>query len=288
MLFETEKKADTFIKFNAEEIEEETGYKPERSYFCVYCNGWHVTSKKEFFNVESKTERVLDEYEKYKSFTNRPKKSTTITPLIVKEKSKKEIKEMLRSIRVKIDILEKNKDSKELVDYDAILENACDEFKVVKESGKGKLKKKNRVEELLYNIKNGIDVTENPFTEKEVQNKSKAKNTKKQIIQKGIRNKKEQITDYFQTLELNIRLLEIIKNNKNKNECIDVINDSLTIMAKLNRILSSLELTFKKMYTESETSSKLALRKKRKVNIEKKLYELKNEIEDAIELQKNE
>ena len=29
MLFETEKKAETFIKFNSDEIEEESGYKPE-------------------------------------------------------------------------------------------------------------------------------------------------------------------------------------------------------------------------------------------------------------------
>ena len=48
MLFETEKKATTFIKFNGEDIEKESGFKPERSYFCTFCGGWHVTSKKEF------------------------------------------------------------------------------------------------------------------------------------------------------------------------------------------------------------------------------------------------
>lgn len=47
MLFETEKQADTFIRFNREEIEERAGYCPARSYFCIICNGWHVTSKKE-------------------------------------------------------------------------------------------------------------------------------------------------------------------------------------------------------------------------------------------------
>ena len=52
MLFETEKQADTFIRFNREEIEERAGYCPARSYFCIICNGWHVTSKKEHRSEE--------------------------------------------------------------------------------------------------------------------------------------------------------------------------------------------------------------------------------------------
>jgi hypothetical protein len=65
MLFETEKKADTFLRFNSDEIEEEAGYKPERCYFCTYCGGWHVTSKKELA-VKSRTEKILDLYEQEK------------------------------------------------------------------------------------------------------------------------------------------------------------------------------------------------------------------------------
>lgn len=45
MLFETEKKANAFIKFNSEEIEEITGFAPKRSYYCDSCGGWHLTSK---------------------------------------------------------------------------------------------------------------------------------------------------------------------------------------------------------------------------------------------------
>ena len=55
MLFETEKKALTFLKFNKEEIIEENGKAPERAYYCDMCIGWHLTSKKEFF-VESSIE----------------------------------------------------------------------------------------------------------------------------------------------------------------------------------------------------------------------------------------
>jgi len=59
MLFETEKKANNFIKFNSEEIEEESGFKPERSYFCIACNGWHVTHHKEDLSFKSITEKFF-------------------------------------------------------------------------------------------------------------------------------------------------------------------------------------------------------------------------------------
>lgn len=44
MLFETEKKANNFLRYNSEEILEETGKAPVRSYYCAFCGGWHVTS----------------------------------------------------------------------------------------------------------------------------------------------------------------------------------------------------------------------------------------------------
>lgn len=66
MLFETQKKADNFIKFNKEEIESKSGYSPERSYYCVFCDGWHLTSIKEKIGV-SNNERILENYIKEKS-----------------------------------------------------------------------------------------------------------------------------------------------------------------------------------------------------------------------------
>lgn len=44
ILFPTKKKADNFIRFNADEIMDETGKAPVRSYYCKLCGGWHVTS----------------------------------------------------------------------------------------------------------------------------------------------------------------------------------------------------------------------------------------------------
>lgn len=44
MLFESQSKADNFIKFNKDNILESNGYAPIRSYYCEFCCGFHVTS----------------------------------------------------------------------------------------------------------------------------------------------------------------------------------------------------------------------------------------------------
>ena len=60
MLFETEKKALLFMKFNNEEIAEESDFTPTRAYFCEACGGWHVTHLTEAPAKASRTERMLD------------------------------------------------------------------------------------------------------------------------------------------------------------------------------------------------------------------------------------
>ena len=66
MLFENEKKANTFLKFNADIIEKESGKKPKRSYFCQSCCGWHITSQEDKPNRISRTEKVINLYNKAK------------------------------------------------------------------------------------------------------------------------------------------------------------------------------------------------------------------------------
>ena len=44
MLLETKAKADNFIRYNSEGIQEENGKAPVRSYYCGICGGYHVTS----------------------------------------------------------------------------------------------------------------------------------------------------------------------------------------------------------------------------------------------------
>ena len=60
MLFETQLKADNFIKFNSNDILEETGKAPIRSYYCEFCGGYHVTSN----TSEEIGERLNQNYHK--------------------------------------------------------------------------------------------------------------------------------------------------------------------------------------------------------------------------------
>ena len=46
ILFESEEKANNFIRYNSEEILAENGKAPVRSYYCHFCGGWHVTSSR--------------------------------------------------------------------------------------------------------------------------------------------------------------------------------------------------------------------------------------------------
>ena len=94
MLFETEKQADTFIRFNREEIEERAGYCPARSYFCIICNGWHVTSKKEHGHLISKSEKILGDY-----------KTMKLQLELRKEERKRHTDELLQDLKNQIGII---------------------------------------------------------------------------------------------------------------------------------------------------------------------------------------
>lgn len=59
MVFEEERKALNFIKFNRDVILEETGYAPTRAYYCPFCLGWHVTSNED--TEAGKRRDLLDE-----------------------------------------------------------------------------------------------------------------------------------------------------------------------------------------------------------------------------------
>jgi len=63
VVFETEKKAMNFIKFNADEIKAESGYSPTRAYYCISCGGYHVTSRKEGSYFDQKDQEWLDAYD---------------------------------------------------------------------------------------------------------------------------------------------------------------------------------------------------------------------------------
>ena len=56
MLFETEKKALLFIKFNSDEILVDNVVTPTRAYYCESCMGWHVTHIKDGNKIEQRIE----------------------------------------------------------------------------------------------------------------------------------------------------------------------------------------------------------------------------------------
>lgn len=59
IFFETESKAKNFIKFNHAEMIKESGFAPTRCYYCIACDGWHVSSSRRFKNAANKTELVI-------------------------------------------------------------------------------------------------------------------------------------------------------------------------------------------------------------------------------------
>lgn len=61
-VFETEKKALTFIKFNSEDIKEKKGYAPIRAYYCPACMGWHVTHNRAYRSGITCTAAVVQRY----------------------------------------------------------------------------------------------------------------------------------------------------------------------------------------------------------------------------------
>ncbi len=63
MLFESEKKAQLFMKFNNEEIAEESDKVPARAYYCEACGGWHLTHLSEPYKGASLTEQLMDQYQ---------------------------------------------------------------------------------------------------------------------------------------------------------------------------------------------------------------------------------
>ena len=63
MLFETEKKAQGFIKWNAEDI---PNGEYLRAYYCPSCCGWHISHKQYQEDYDNRTDRLLGAYERSK------------------------------------------------------------------------------------------------------------------------------------------------------------------------------------------------------------------------------
>ncbi len=114
MLFESQKKAENFMQYNSKEILSESGYAPVRSYHCIACAGWHLTSRREELDLPSKTELVL---EAYKEVTDEKDKAKGLCTNGGQEKDTPSAN-ALQGLRKKIELIRrslKNKGSKTII-----------------------------------------------------------------------------------------------------------------------------------------------------------------------------
>ena len=145
MLFETEKKAQLFMKFNNEEITAENGYAPARAYFCESCGGWHLTHFAEAQEGPSKTEKVIEQMIEHQNATRE-------ISMMQKEKRKAAQKEnenvFVAQLSIINKLIEDGDYSSALELLDALLEMS--KTKLIKKSLlKETRKKKEFVESLL-------------------------------------------------------------------------------------------------------------------------------------------
>ncbi len=115
MLFETEKKADNFIAFNQGEIEMETGVAPKRSYFCLFCGGWHVTSMKEKNGI-TRREKLFEDYLEAKKAKKAKKQEKANEVRMAEEAKKAKKQEKVNEVRMaeKVEKAEKQKKANEV------------------------------------------------------------------------------------------------------------------------------------------------------------------------------
>ena len=172
-VFETEKKADNFIKFNSNDIELENGYAPKRSYFCIACGAWHITSNENEFQGKSFTEKVLEKYTIKREINQKLQ--------IIESQKKQEINQKLLIIENKINDLLKKQYGNDNLKYKEILNYAFNEFRLVRKSNLGKQNRKNKIELHLNEIKLAID--NGSFFEPQNKEKTLSKKQKYKIIQ---------------------------------------------------------------------------------------------------------
>lgn len=92
MLFETERKANDFIKWNADDLE--YGSATLRAYYCPACCGWHISHHQHKESYDNQTDRLIDAFDRI-----RAKNNTKIDKLIRKDCYTKEIETLDKKAR---------------------------------------------------------------------------------------------------------------------------------------------------------------------------------------------
>ena len=99
MLFETEKEAKTFLKFNEGEVNAD-GSREMRVYYCPACCGYHISSHK-YKGDNKKTDRMIEAYNRQNTgvTTNEVIEGNKVFDELVKSgiTKKKEIKDFVNA-----------------------------------------------------------------------------------------------------------------------------------------------------------------------------------------------
>lgn len=98
MLFESEAKANNFIKFNKDTIN--NGDKL-RAYYCPACCGWHISHQKFHKDMEGRTDKMIEAYNDLKKKNRNPHINEIIdeiyqTLVIANLKDRKQVNQLLR------------------------------------------------------------------------------------------------------------------------------------------------------------------------------------------------
>lgn len=96
MLFETERKANDFIKWNGDDIVH-TG--TLRSYYCPSCCGWHITHMKPSKEYENKTQNLIDSYQRSLKVNHMKKIDHAIASIDFEKEAKKIFDAMSNDIK---------------------------------------------------------------------------------------------------------------------------------------------------------------------------------------------
>ena len=291
MVFESEKKANTFIKFNSTDIESENGFAPKRSYFCIACNSWHVTSKEEVPEGKSITEQVLEIYKKMEE-SERVKQNQNVIIPSHNHSKKPSIKRKLYKVfciecgkrktvfksknkarpyhKFKSDAIKCEKGYTPQISYYCI---ACKCWHIT--SKKEIIERNSRTEQVFEPHKqcNEPEIVRMNHNEAIQILNRRVENKRKENIFKETKAKREQISEILSDIEANIRIIEIIMG-ENDNYCLEIINDSYSKIQSINDILTELEIVLKEVLLESEIKQLFEAKQKRKNEIENRLETL--------------
>ena len=94
MLFETERKAQDFIRWNADDMEYGGAYL--RAYYCPACCGWHISHLNHRDEYDSRTDTMIEAYHKSKQARKAHRKEAWLSGNIdaVKQKAAEIFDEM--------------------------------------------------------------------------------------------------------------------------------------------------------------------------------------------------